>query len=214
MKFVFFDLDGTLTDPGIGITNSVMYALNKFGIEVKDRTELFRFIGPPLIPSFMNYYGFSKEDAVKAVVFYREYYAECGIFENKLYPGVPELLAKLKDDGVKIVMATSKPEIFAEKIAEHYDIAKYFDLIAGATENETRTEKDEVIAYALEKLENPPSGKITMVGDRFYDVKGAAKFGIPTIGVLYGYGDEKELTDAGAYAVAKTPEEVYIKLQK
>ena len=213
MKFVFFDLDGTLTDPGIGITNSVMYALNKFGIEVKDRAELFRFIGPPLIPSFMNYYGFSKEDAVKAVVFYREYYAERGIFENKLYPGVPELLEKLKADGVKIVMATSKPEIFAEKIAKHYDIAKYFDLIAGATENETRTEKDEVIAYAIEKLGNPPSSEITMVGDRFYDVKGAAKFGIPTVGVLYGYGDEKELVDAGAYAVAKTPDEVYEKLK-
>ena len=213
MKFVFFDLDGTLTDPGIGITNSVMYALKKFGIEVKDRAELFRFIGPPLIPSFMKYYGFSKEDALKAVVFYREYYAERGIFENKLYPGVPELLEKLKADGVKIVMATSKPEIFAEKIAKHYDIAKYFDLIAGATENETRTEKDEVIAYALEKLGNPPSSEIAMVGDRFYDVKGAAKFGIPTVGVLYGYGDEKELIDAGAYAVAKTPEEVYEKLK-
>ena len=146
MKFVFFDLDGTLTDPGIGITNSVMYALKKFGIEEKDRKELFRFIGPPLIPSFMKYYGFSKEEAVRAVVFYREYYAERGIFENKLYAGIPELLGKLKDDGIKVVMATSKPEIFAEKIAKHYDIAKYFDLIAGATESETRTEKDEVIA--------------------------------------------------------------------
>ena len=213
MKFIFFDLDGTLTDPGIGITNSVIYALKKFGIETKDRTELFRFIGPPLIPSFMKYYGFSKEDALKAVVFYREYYDERGIFENKLYPGIPELLEKLKADGIKIVMATSKPEIFAEKIAKHYDIAKYFDLIAGATENETRTEKDEVIAYALKKLGNPPSSEITMIGDRFYDVKGAAKFGIPTVGVLYGYGDEKELTDAGAYAVAKTPEEVYEKLK-
>ncbi len=213
MKFVFFDLDGTLTDPGIGITNSVMYALNKFGTEVKDRAELFRFIGPPLIPSFMEYYGFSKEDAVRAVVFYREYYAERGIFENKLYEGVPELLGKLKDDGIKVVMATSKPEIFAEKIAKHYDIAKYFDLIAGATESETRTEKDEVIAYALEKLGNPPADGITMVGDRSYDVKGAAKFGIPTVGVLYGYGNEKELTDAGAVSLAKTPEEVYEKLK-
>lgn len=211
---VFFDLDGTLTDPGVGITNSVAYALEKFGIEVADLSELYEFIGSPLIPTFMKRYGFSLEEARRGVELYREYFTDRGMFENRVYDGVKEMLRKLSEQGLKLAVATSKPEVFAIKIAERFGLAEYFDLIAGATLDESRTAKDQVIAYALEKIEKPDGKGVIMVGDREYDVKGAVKFDIPTVGVLYGYGSAEELTAAGAAALAKTPDEVTAKIKE
>ena len=205
---IFFDLDGTLTDPGLGITNSVAYALERYGIHVDDRKRLYPFIGPPLVDSFMRFYGFSAPDARAAVDVYREYFADRGIFENEVYPGIPALLARLRAAGLKLVMATSKPEPFAERIAEHFGIAEYFDCIAGAAMDETRTQKWEVIEYALERCGVTDRVRVLMVGDREHDVLGAARCGIRCLGVLYGYGSEAELTAAGACAVVPTAEAV------
>jgi len=206
--YIFFDLDGTLTDPGVGITNSVAYALERYGIHVADRRTLYPFIGPPLADSFAHFYGFSPADARAAVDVYREYFADRGIFENELYPGIPALLERLRADGRKLVMATSKPEEFALRIAEHFGIAGYFDCVAGAAMDETRTAKWEVIAYALERLGGPAPAEVLMVGDREHDVQGANRCGIATLGVLYGYGSREELMSAGAVAVVDTVEAV------
>ncbi len=205
---IFFDLDGTLTDPGLGITNSVMYALERYGIHVGDRRELYGFIGPPLVDSFMRFYGFSAADARAAVDVYREYFADRGIFENEVYPGIPALLARLRAAGLKLVMATSKPEEFAVRIAEHFGIEGYFDCIAGAAMDETRTQKWEVVEYALNRCGVTDRSAVLMVGDREHDVRGAARCGIACLGVLYGYGSRAELEDAGAVAVAETAEAV------
>lgn len=206
---ILFDLDGTLTDPGTGITNSVTYALNKFGIEVKDKTELYKFIGPPLHESFEQYYGFSKEQAKTAVEYYREYYRDQGIFENLVYEGVEKLLKEMHDSGKTLIVATSKPELFAKKILEHFGLAKYFIYIAGANMDGTRTKKDEVIAYALEKGKISEYKTVVMVGDREHDVIGANKVGIDSIGVLFGYGDYDELKSAGATYIAECIEDIY-----
>ena len=205
---IFFDLDGTLTDPGLGITNSVMHALERYGIPVSDRRDLYCFIGPPLVESFMRYYDFSAADARAAVDVYREYFADRGLFENELYPGIPALLARLRAAGLKLVMATSKPEAFAVRIAEHFGIAQFFDCIAGAAMDETRTQKWEVIEYALARCGISDRGSVLMVGDREHDVLGAARCGISCLGVLYGYGDRAELESAGACAVVPTVEAV------
>ena len=206
---ILFDLDGTLTDPGTGITNSVTYALNKFGIEVKDKTELYKFIGPPLHESFEQYYGFSKGQAKTAVEYYREYYRDQGIFENLVYEGVEKLLKTMHDSGKTLIVATSKPELFAKKILEHFGLAKYFIYIAGANMDGTRTKKDEVIAYALEKGKISEYKTVVMVGDREHDVIGANKVGIDSIGVLFGYGDYDELKSAGATYIAECIEDIY-----
>lgn len=201
---IFFDLDGTLTDPGMGITNSVAYALKKWNIEVSERAELYKFIGPPLIDSFMNYYGFSKEEARQGVKYYREYFSTKGLFENEVYEGVIELLNRLKAGGKRLVIATSKPEKFTLEILKHFDLYKYFDFVAAASMDETRTKKDEVIAYALENLGIKDVSDVLMVGDREHDIFGAKAHGLDSIGVLYGYGNREELEKAGAtYIVEK-----------
>jgi phosphoglycolate phosphatase len=205
---ILFDLDGTLTDPAEGITNSDRHALAKRGISVADRTELYKFIGPPLIDSFMQFYGYTHDEAVQGVADYREYYTDRGIWENKLYPGISQLLSVLKAANKTVVMATSKPEYFAIQIAEHFGIAKYFDLIAGSTMDETRTKKSDVIAYALAQL-NADTARSVMVGDRSYDVVGANAFGIPCIGVTFGYGSEEELRTAGAAAIAHDADDLH-----
>ena len=198
IKYVLFDLDGTLTDPAEGITNSVAYALAKFGIEVKDKRELYKFIGPPLVPSFMEFYGFSEDDAKKALSYYREYFAPHGIFENEMYEGIPELLAELSAAGKKIILATSKPQEFAKKILEHFEIDGYFSTVCGNTLDESRPTKRDVIAYILQIYPDMTAKNSFMVGDRKYDVEGAHALGIPAVAVLYGYGDEAELSAAGA----------------
>lgn len=211
MKYttMLFDLDGTLTNPGLGITNSVGYALKKYGIDVKDRTELYKFIGPPLLNSFQDYYGFSEEQAVQAVEYYREYYQKTGIYENYVYEGIPELLKELKAVGITLLVATSKPEPFARLIMEHYHLADYFTYIAGATmDNKTRVKKADVIRYAMQNCEAEDKKKLVMVGDRKHDILGAKEVGIDSVGVLFGYGDREELEQAGATYIAETVEAI------
>lgn len=205
---VLFDLDGTLTDPGKGITNSVAYALKKYGIPIDDPKTLYGFIGPPLTDSFQKYYGFSEKQAVEAVGFYREYYTDKGIFENAVYEGIPELLESLQKAGKKILLATSKPEVFAKQILRHFGLDGYFTCVAGATLDSSRVKKDAVIAYALEKSGVTNRSTAVMIGDREYDILAAKAFGLDSIGVLFGYGSKEELTAAGATYLAETVEEI------
>lgn len=194
---VFFDLDGTLTDPSVGITNSVMHALERMGREVPPREELYSFIGPPLITQFMEYCNISKDEAEQAVVFYREHFSEIGLFENVPYDGVDESLARIKASGKKVCVATSKPEVFAKRILDKFGLSLYFDYICGATMDEKRTTKQEVIEYALvtsgAKRENT-----VMVGDRRHDIEGARACLMRSVGVTWGFGTWKELVEAGA----------------
>lgn len=189
-KYILFDLDGTLDDPFEGITKSVEYAMKKFGVEC-DREKLKCFIGPPLTDSFMTYFGLDEQNAKLAVDYYREYYRPIGIFEVSIYEGIPELLDKLQRTGCELILATSKPIIFADMILEKFDLKKYFTATFGSELDGTRVKKDEVIAYALENYPIDKSCAI-MVGDRHHDVEGAHKNGIPCIGVTFGYGERDE----------------------
>ncbi len=204
---ILFDLDGTLTDPGEGITNSVAYALNKYGIINTDRTELYSFIGPPLYASFMKYYGFTEEQAHKAVDYYREYYTDKGIFENKLYVGIDNCLKSLYTSGKKLLVATSKPQIFAEKILSHFGIDKYFHIVAGATLDGSLIEKSDIIDHAF-KSSGLSKTSALMIGDRSFDILGAKAQGIASAGVLWGYGDIDELENAGADIIFKRVEDI------
>jgi phosphoglycolate phosphatase len=168
-KYVLFDLDGTLTDSAPGIINSVIYALKKYGIEVDDRKSLYKFVGPPLADSFENYYGFSKEKIEKTIEYYHEYYRDKGMFENLVYEGLESLLKTLKDNNKTLIVATSKPQVLAEKILEHFNIAKYFTCIAGSNLDGTRSKKGEVIKYALESCGITDLSEVIMIGDRKYE---------------------------------------------
>lgn len=203
-NYLLFDLDGTLTDPGLGITNSVMYALQKFGINVEDRTSLYKFIGPPLRDSFEAFYGFSREDSELAVQYYREYFNDKGLYENEVYDGIEDLLIQLKERDRTLLVATSKPESFAIKILQHFNLYDYFDFVAGATMDETRNKKADVIQYALESFNIEKSSAI-MIGDREHDIIGAKENNLDSIGVLYGYGSRDELKNAGATFLAEKP---------
>lgn len=207
-KTVLFDLDGTLTDSAPGILNSVRYACGKMGLEMPGEATLRRFLGPPLPSSFRDYLHLNEVDVARAVAAFREYYPDKGIFENEVYPGIPELLRDLKRAGKTVVMATSKPEVFAKRIMEHFALVDCFDAICGATIDETRTDKGDVIAYALETAHIAERQRTVMVGDREHDVKGALRNGLPCIGAVYGYGSAEELTEAGAVALAGTVEEL------
>lgn len=215
-SIVLFDLDGTLTDPGIGITNSVMYALEKFGIAVEERASLYKFIGPPLLDSFMEFYGFDEEKANQAVIYYREYYKDKGIFENRVYDGIPELLKRLKAAGKRMILATSKPEMFAKQILEYFDLSQYFDLIVGSDLEGTRNTKGKVINHALHTYAGLTGQNMemlkkqsVMIGDRHHDIDGAKENQIDSIGVLFGYGGREELEMAGATCVVEEPEDIY-----
>lgn len=204
---IFFDLDGTLTKSGAGIVNCVKYALEKFSIFENDFENLKKFIDPPLLESFKNFYGFSEEDARKAVSFYRERFSKVGIFENEVYEGIPETLKKLKDSGKKLYVATSKPEIYVPKILSHFDLAKYFVFAGGSDIAETRKDKASVIQFVIEEnhLEKEArSRKIVMVGDRKHDAIGAAKNKIDFAGVLWGYGTREELEENGATKILES----------
>lgn len=214
LKYVLFDLDGTLTDPAEGITESVNYALKKFGRGVDDLTSLYKYIGPPLIGSFMEFENMSYDDAVKGLAFYRENFIKKGIFLNKLYDGIEDLLTRLKSLGYVIILATSKPQELADQILVHFNIKKYFDFTAGNTLDEKRQSKREVIEYIIENYPMITAQNTIMVGDRRYDVEGAMACGISTIGVLYGYGGEEELLIAGARLLAKTPEDIFNKIKE
>ncbi|MBO5088940.1 MAG: HAD family hydrolase [Lachnospiraceae bacterium] len=219
-RIVLFDLDGTLTDPGLGITNSVIYALDKFGISVEDRSELYKFIGPPLLNSFMDFYGFDEEKASQAVTYYRELYNVTGKYENEVYAGVPEMLQKLKEQGCHLLVATSKPEFLAKDILEHFSLSQYFCVIAGSDLEGVRNTKGKVIDYALKQFAKQMDISIEqikenaiMVGDRFHDIHGAKENEIASVGVLYGYGNREELEQAGTDYVAEKPENVVLAVQ-
>ncbi len=199
-KYILFDLDGTLDDPFEGITKSVEYAMKKFGVTC-EREKLKCFIGPPLIDSFMSYFGLDEQNAKLAVDYYREYYRPTGIFEVSIYDGIPELLEKLQNSGCELILATSKPIIFADMILEKFDLKKYFSATFGSELDGTRVKKDEVIAYALENYPIDKSNAI-MIGDRRHDVDGAHKNGMPCIGVTFGYGDREEHISCGADYIA------------
>lgn len=203
-KYIFFDLDGTLTNPAEGITNSVAHALKYYGISVSDKTQLYKFIGPPLAQSFSEFYGFSPDRAKEAVDKYREYFADTGIFENKVYDYIPEVLSKLKKAGFSLAIATSKPEVFAKRIADKFELTQYFDFIGGSLLDNSRTDKGEVIEYVLSSLKANRE-KTIMVGDRSHDILGAKKCSVKSIGVLYGFGNREELEKAGADYIAETP---------
>ena len=207
-EYILFDLDGTLTDPAVGITKSVAYALKKFGIEVDDITQLNHFIGPPLLDSFMEYYGFDKEKAQTAIDYYRERFRVKGLYENAVYDGVREMLQKLKNSGKNLILATSKPEPFAKEILHHFGLEKYFVYAAGSNFDGTRTAKAEVIEYALERAGITDKSAAIMVGDRKHDIIGATKTELDSIGVLYGYGSREELEAAGATYIAETVEDL------
>ena len=196
-NYIFFDLDGTLTQSGPGIINSVRYALKHWGIDEPDDAALRRFIGPPLVYSFSTFYGFSHEDAVKAMAVYRECYADHGIFENSVYDGIPELLGALKAAGKHLCVATGKPEKFMFPILKHYDLFKYFDFCGGSDEAETHADKTSVIRYVMGGC-GARADDVVMVGDRHHDIDGAKANGVTSVGILYGYGDRAELEAAGA----------------
>lgn len=202
-QYLFFDLDGTLTDPGVGITNSIIYSLNKFGIEIEDRTKLYPFIGPPLMESYAKYFGFDEEKGKQAVAYYREYFAKTGLFENEVYPGMVEFLEKCKKSGLKLILATSKPEHFAIQIMEHFGLDKYFDCMCGSTLDGRISTKADVIREALRRNEISDMKNVLMIGDRQHDILGAAEFGIECAGVLWGYGSRDEFLENHAKYIVK-----------
>ncbi|MBP5444149.1 MAG: HAD family hydrolase [Treponema sp.] len=200
--YIFFDLDGTLTDPALGITNSFKHALESFGLEIPSYEKLCSFIGPPLVDTFRTQFGFSEEKAALGVVKYREYFAEKGLLENAVYPGIPDLLSDLKDAGKRLVVATSKPEEYSVKIIEHFGLAQYFENVCGSLMDESRSKKDQVIEYALERNKIGDRSKVLMIGDRKHDILGAKKTGLKSCGILFGYGSLQELQTAGADYIA------------
>lgn len=201
-KFAFFDLDGTLTDPKEGITKCVSYALEFFGIHENDPDKLTGYIGPPLICGFSEIAGLSPDDAQAAVKYYRERYTNIGIFENKLMDGALPALDKLKKAGVRLCIASSKPEDFVKRITERYGISEYFDNQTGSEQNGARPTKADVIAEALKRCGINDLSEAVMIGDRKYDIEGAKICGIHSIGVTFGYGSRSELEQSGADYIA------------
>ena len=211
---LFFDLDGTLTDPYMGITSSILYALDRMGMEKPERASLKRFIGPPLVPAFREFLGMTAEEAEQALLYYREYFSNTGLFENEVYPGIPEALDQLRRAGFLLCTATSKPEPFARRILEHFSLDGYFTVICGADMAGTRSTKAEVLRELFSRLSDqsggvePDKARCAMIGDRLHDAEGARETGIPSVGVLWGYGSREELTEAGCACLAETPEEL------
>ncbi len=217
-KFLLFDLDGTLTDPKEGITASVQYALRSFGIEEPDADKLTPFIGPPLKDSFRKFYGFDEAQAEEAVAKYREWFAPKGIFQNEIYAGIPQMLRELKEKGKVMAVASSKPQVFVEKILDYFSIHDCFAVVVGSELDGTRGSKEEVVEEALRQLQETAGRErenkrtavsdTVMVGDRKFDMEGGRRHGLVTVGVTFGYAEEGELEAAGADFLADTVEEL------
>jgi len=207
-KYIIFDLDGTITDPKVGITKSIDYALNYFGIETNNLDSLCKYIGPPLLNSFQEDYGFSEEMAKIVLSKYREYFNITGIYENKVYSGVEVMLKNLQNKNKKIMIATSKPTDFANRILEHFNLIQYFDFVVGSEMDGRRSNKVDVINYVIEENKITDISEAIMIGDRKHDIIGAKKAGIDSIGVLYGYGDIDELLEAGADYILEKVEDL------
>ena len=198
-KYILFDLDGTLTNPKTGITKSIAYALKKIKNIDANLDDLTKFIGPPLKESFMDFYDFTEEEAGQAIIYYREYFVNQGIYENEIYEGIKELLEELQKTNVYVLaVATSKPTKFAELIIKHFGLDGYFTSIVGSNLDGTRTKKSEVIEEVLLRLSIKDKREVVMIGDRQHDILGAKEMVIDSIGVAYGYGTYDELKRAGA----------------
>ena len=201
---LLFDLDGTLTDSTEGIVKCIEYALTKMGYEMPEDTN--KYLGPPLYQSFAEFCGMNEEQVNEAVRIFRERYSTTGLFENRVYDGIPEMLDRLKKGGKRIMVATSKPEVYAVRIFEKFGLAQFFEIVGGANINGTRNYKHEVIEYVLEKAGISDRSSVLMIGDRRQDVDGAHKTGLKCMGILWGFGSIEELTEAGADYIAETPE--------
>jgi phosphoglycolate phosphatase len=206
---VLFDLDGTLTDSSEGIIGCALKAFEAYGIEFPDKSVLRSIIGPPLKDSFLRF-GVPEDKTDAAVALYRKHYVPEGMLQNYPYPGIEEVLQKLKEQGYHLYVATSKPEFMAKEILDHFGLAKYFDIIGGALTDRERNQKSDVIAYLLGKI--PEKTKVIMVGDTKYDVLGAAAHRIPTVCVGWGFGEDEEMLDAGAVAIVQSMDELYHQL--
>jgi phosphoglycolate phosphatase len=207
-RYLLFDLDGTLTDPALGITRSVQYALRHFGMEETDQQKLLSYIGPPLLDSFKGY-GMNDEEAREALRIYRVYFADVGLYENAVYEGIADFLRDARQAGYRLIMATSKPEMYACRLMQHFGLDEYFACIAGSDMAETRADKAAVIRYALERVGVTDVSEAVMIGDRKHDIDGAKTVGIDSIGVLYGFGDREELSSHGATYIAENTEKIY-----
>ena len=206
-EIVLFDLDGTLTDAGPGIVNGMRIVFDHFDLEQPNDATMRTHLGPPLAVTWREHYNFTDEQVTTALAVYREYYHEVGMFENSVFEGIPELLTALNDDDITLATATSKPDFSATRIIEHFGLDHHFEFIGAANLEGTRDSKALVIEHTLEQLQaNATTHRILMIGDRYHDVHGARQHGIDTLGVLWGYGDAAELTEAGAVAVVDTPE--------
>ena len=201
---LLFDLDGTLTDSTEGIVRCLEYALERMGFDIPEDTN--KFLGPPLYRSFAEFCGMNEELVNEAVRIFRERYSTVGLFENRVYEGVPEMLKRLRDGGKRIMVATSKPEVYAVRIFDRFGLSQFFEIVGGANINGTRNDKDEVIEYVLEKAGISDRSSVLMIGDRRQDVIGAHKTGLKCMGILWGFGSIEELTEAGADFIAETPE--------
>lgn len=207
-KYIFFDLDGTLTKSDPGITRSIQYALEKHNMVSPSLEELKVFVGPPLGEKFMEVFGVSREKAAEMIVSYRERYTTIGKFECDVYDGIKETLQELKEMGKILCVATSKPENSAIEVLEHFDLAKYFEVIGGDTSDHKRKNKTAVINYVIDEMKITDKNDVVMVGDTHYDVIGATESGVKCIGVLYGYGQRAKLEEAGAYRLAERPNDI------
>ncbi len=207
-KYVLFDLDGTLTDSAAGITNCIIYALNKMNIEVPSMEVLKTFVGPPLKERFCEVFSLSEEEGQRALELYRERFGPIGIFENEVYKGVFEMLDRLKKAGCILALATSKPQTFAEKILNHFDLYRFFDFVSGSDLNGGKQTKTDVMKEALKKM-GAEKDKTVMVGDRCFDIDSAKELFISSVAVTYGYGTMEEIEKSAPDFVAKTPMEVY-----
>ena len=201
---LLFDLDGTLTDSTEGIVKCLEYALERMGYDIPEDTN--KFLGPPLYTSFAEFCGMNVEQVNEAVRIFRERYSTVGLFENRVYDGIPEMLERLQKGGKRLMVATSKPEVYAVRIFDKFGLSPFFEAVGGANINGTRNDKNEVIEYVLEKAGITDRSRVLMIGDRRQDVLGAHKTGLKCMGILWGFGSVEELKEAGADYIAETPE--------
>ncbi|MCR4717951.1 MAG: HAD hydrolase-like protein, partial [Lachnospiraceae bacterium] len=212
IKYAFFDLDGTLTQPEFGILASFRYALSKFGIELNSREDELRLIGPPLYNSFTDFYGFDEEKATEAIKYYREYYTAGGMFDAPLYDGIYDTCLNLKENGVKLVVVTSKPQIYAEQVVAYFELDKVFDRVVGPLAESKVSNKAFLIKRAIEEEGISDLSSVIMLGDRKYDIEAANEVGVASMGASYGYGSVEELENANATYIVNSPSEILIKL--
>lgn len=207
-NYIFFDLDGTLTNPERGLVSSFAYGLSKMGVDVSDREALKRFIGPPLREEWQAVYGFTPDEAEEAIRLFREYFSVYGWWDNEPYPGISDVLSRLKNSGKRLAVASSKPEIFAKKILDLFELSQYFDFIGGALQDKSRDKKSQVLEFVIDSLGVSEKDECILVGDRKFDAEGAAACGIDSLGVAYGHGTREEIDRASFTYVVNTVDDI------